>query len=251
MARFEIRVTIDCALSEVFATYTQLNPFRWTDMRSARWTCGNPWEVGSRLRLEPNDTYGTVVDQVLTHFEPNRFVGFISHFGGVTMQSQVHFRALSDTQTEIETQLEFIGRFSRMASFPLRPAIEQGARQVYEDLKRQCEPSATRKQRRSIRVPLKVEIEVQGIGKPLKCEGDTVVVSCHGALISTRVPLQMGMRIDVRVIPTERRGLADVVHVDPQRPRLCGIGLVKPQNLWGLSSPPHDWLAHDLKPASN
>ena len=104
--------------------------------------------------------------------------------------------------------------------------------------------------RRSTRVPLKVDIEALGIAEPVQCTGETVVVNCHGALISTATALPMRARIEVRVISTQKRALADVVHVDAGHPQICGIGLLQPQNIWGLSLPPHDWLTSDLKSAS-
>lgn len=84
-------------------------------------------------------------------------------------------------------------------------------------------------------------IEAQGIGEPLSCEGETIVVNLHGALIATTVALRVGMRIEIRVVLTNQRALADVVYVDPDQPRICGIGLVKSENIWGLSLPPDDW----------
>jgi hypothetical protein len=66
-------------------------------------------------------------------------VDFISHFGGVTMVSQVVFSALDDDATEVRTHLEFVGSFSRMAGLALGPAIEYGARRFYEFLKQECE----------------------------------------------------------------------------------------------------------------
>lgn len=102
------------------------------------------------------------------------------------------------------------------------------------------EPGA-RESRRSTRIRLQVRIEAKGLTEPLTCEGETIVVSRHGALISTTVPLRVGMRIEIHVISTDKRGLAQVVYVDPDRPRLCGIGLEKPQNIWGASLPPDDW----------
>jgi hypothetical protein len=106
-----------------------------------------------------------------------------------------------------------------------------------------------RESRRSTRVRLKVLIEVQGAAEPLSCEGETIVVNRHGALISTAVALRVGMRIEIRVILSDERALADVVHVDPERPRICGIGLVKPQNIWGLALPPDDWNEGHSEPA--
>ena len=86
-------------------------------------------------------------------------------------------------------------------------------------------------------------IKAQGIEEPLICEGETIVVNLHGALISTAVPLRVGLRIEINVILTDKRAAAEVVYVDPEQPLHCGIALSKPQNIWGLSFPPEDW--HD------
>ena len=98
-----------------------------------------------------------------------------------------------------------------------------------------------RESRRSTRVRMIVRIEAQGVNEPLTCEGETIVVNRHGALISTSIGLRVGMKIEVHVILTDKRALAKVVYVDPDRPRHCGIGLEKPENIWGLSLPPEDW----------
>jgi len=95
--------------------------------------------------------------------------------------------------------------------------------------------------RQSTRVRLKVGIEAQGIGVPLTCEGETVVVNLHGAMIVTDAKLSVGLRIAIHVILTGKRAVAKVVYVDPDRPLYCGIALEKPQNIWGLSLPPIDW----------
>ena len=101
--------------------------------------------------------------------------------------------------------------------------------------------------RRSTRVPMKVVIEAKGVTQPLTCDGETIVVNLHGALISTDVPLRVGMKIQIHVFMTNTRGAADVVHVDPERPRVSGIGLVIPENIWGVELPPDDWYedAHE------
>ena len=102
-----------------------------------------------------------------------------------------------------------------------------------------------RESRRSTRVRLKVVIEARGITEPLTCDGETFVVNLHGALISTAVPLRVGMRIEIQVILTDKRAAAKVVYVDPEQPRHCGIGLEEPQNIWGVSLPPEDWHGGD------
>ena len=139
MRSFEIRVAIDRPVAAVFAVYTQADTWRWCSyIRSVRWVRGRPWEVESRLHIEIDGPVGTV-DQALMHFEPNRRVDFISHFGGITLQTGVTFQALSENETEIQVQLEFVGVFSRIAGFAVETAIERSTRLFFEDLKQACE----------------------------------------------------------------------------------------------------------------
>ena len=84
-------------------------------------------------------------------------------------------------------------------------------------------------------------IEAQGINEPLACEGETLVVNLHGALIRTTIALRVGMEISIHVRLTDKSAAAEVVYVDPDQPRHCGIKLKKPENIWGLSLPPDDW----------
>lgn len=101
--------------------------------------------------------------------------------------------------------------------------------------------------RRSTRVALKIVISVQGLSEPLTCDGETIVVNRHGALISSSVPLRTELKIKVQVVLSGMRAEAKVVHVDPERPQICGIALEKPENIWDLSLPPADWYndAHE------
>ena len=102
-----------------------------------------------------------------------------------------------------------------------------------------------RESRRSTRVRLKVVIEAHGMSEPLTCKGETFVVNLHGALILTAVALRVGMKISIHVYVTDKRATAEVMYVDPDQPRHCGIKLDKPQNIWGLSFPPDDWHEGD------
>jgi hypothetical protein len=88
-------------------------------------------------------------------------------------------------------------------------------------------------------------IEVQGVTEPLTCDGETLVVNLHGALIMTAVALRVGMNVFVHVHKTDRRAAAEVVYVDPDQPRHCGINLAKPENIWGIALPPENWREGD------
>ena len=96
--------------------------------------------------------------------------------------------------------------------------------------------------RRSTRVSLQILIALLSLDEPLTCEAETITVNRHGAFISSSVPLRIEMKIGVHVILTNKRAKAKVVYVDPDRPRLCGIALEEPENIWGVSVPPDDWF---------
>jgi hypothetical protein len=95
--------------------------------------------------------------------------------------------------------------------------------------------------RRSTRVALKVVITVEGGAESRTCDGETIVVNLHGALIATAIGLSSGMRISIYVYLTDKRAAARVVYIDPKNPLHCGIELDEPRNIWGVSLPPDDW----------
>ena len=95
---------------------------------------------------------------------------------------------------------------------------------------------------------MKVVIVAQGIIQTLTCEGETIMVNLHGALVSTAIPLSEGMKIEIKVILTGKRADAEVVYVDPEQSLHCGIALAKPANIWGLSLPPDDWYEGVVNP---
>ena len=95
--------------------------------------------------------------------------------------------------------------------------------------------------RRSTRVPLQIVLSARGLNERLTCDGETLVVNRHGALISSTVPLPMGMKVEIHVIITDKRANAEVVYLDAEQPFVCGVALEEPENIWGLSFPPDDW----------
>jgi len=106
--------------------------------------------------------------------------------------------------------------------------------------------AAVRESRRSTRVPLRVVIEVQGSSEKLVCEGETIIVNLHGALISTAIPMSIGMSISVHVHLTGKRATARIVYVDPENPLQCGIELDQPRNIWEVSLAPDDWVEETI-----
>jgi hypothetical protein len=88
---------------------------------------------------------------------------------------------------------------------------------------------------------MKVVIALEDDSGGRTCDGQTVVVNVHGALIATAIGLSTGMRISVYVYLTDKRAGGRVVYIDSKNPLLCGIELDKPQNIWGVPLPPDNW----------
>ncbi len=99
--------------------------------------------------------------------------------------------------------------------------------------------------RRSTRVPIRVNIEVHATG--LNCEGETIVVNAHGALVTTKVPLELREDVTIHVQLTGKSADATVVFASKERPLEFGIALRRPQNIWGVPLPPDDWAAEDSR----
>ena len=93
--------------------------------------------------------------------------------------------------------------------------------------------------RRSTRVPIRIHIEVHSTG--MSCDGETIVVNMHGALVRTSTPLQLGAHITIHVELTGKSAEGRVVLAARDQPLEFGIGLDHPQNIWGVSLPPADW----------
>src|ERR1700726_2557573 len=67
---------------------------------------------------------------------------------------------------------------------------------------RMSQKPLTRESRRSTRVPLKIVVVARSLRETLTCDGETILVNCHGALISSTIPLRVGMEIEIYVILT-------------------------------------------------
>lgn len=130
----------------------------------------------------------------------------------------------------------------------IRKRVSSGEVSPRERSRRSDVPSepVVRESRRSTRVRLKVLIEVQSVSEPLTCEGETIVVNLDGALVMTAVALRVGMNVSIRVHITDKGAAAEVVYVDPDQPRYCGIKLAKPENIWGVSLLPDDWREGEI-----
>ena len=83
-----------------------------------------------------------------------------------------------------------------------------------------------------------VLIEVQG--ERFAYAGETVTVNLHGALVRIAAPLKLGDRVTVHVHRTGKSAVAGIVFADYEVSQF-GIELERPENIWGVATPPSDW----------
>lgn len=72
MHSFDFQVVLNCPLELTFTIYLDID--RWRNRNlfgEIQWAKGNPWEEGSRLRIETRVPMRTTVDQVVQHFAAN------------------------------------------------------------------------------------------------------------------------------------------------------------------------------------
>ena len=143
MQSFDFQVVVICPLKLVFAIYSDIE--RWRNRSifgDIRWVKGNPWEEGSRLRVETITPLRSTVDQVVLNYTPNQSVSYLSHVFGITTETRVRFMPVSDTQTTLHVAMQLVGRVSQAFGFAIEPMILKATRQVFDELRRECEAAA-------------------------------------------------------------------------------------------------------------
>src|SRR5262249_50253887 len=85
-----------------------------------RWLNGEPWTVGSRLRIELVRPVRTTVDHVITACSPGECVAWIDHFCGNTMEQWVFFKPREEGGTCVQTWAEATGSATAITGRPLR-----------------------------------------------------------------------------------------------------------------------------------
>ncbi len=140
MQSFEFQVVVNCPLEKVFSTYSDIEWWSNRNMFGAiRWVQGAPWEPGSRLRIETRVPIRTTVDQVVTAFERQQRVTYISHVLGMTCETRVSFVPVSRDQTAVNVGMQLVGTSSRAPGFAIEPVIEKATRDFFAELRRECE----------------------------------------------------------------------------------------------------------------
>jgi hypothetical protein len=108
-----------------------------------RWTQGEPWKKGSRLRIEILKPIHTHVDHVILVCDPGKRVAWIDHALGTTMEQWVFFEPLSNGGTRIHTWAEFTGILTIVAGRPIRRVLQEFTYTWYNNYCAECNRRAT------------------------------------------------------------------------------------------------------------
>lgn len=75
---------------------------------SVSWMEGKPWEVGSRIRYVLAQPSGSIVQAVVTGYDPPRFVAMVFHAFGITAEQRVTF-SKTRKGSAVHLILDFVG----------------------------------------------------------------------------------------------------------------------------------------------
>jgi hypothetical protein len=103
------------------------------------WIAGDPWSVGSRLRIEIVRPVKTTVDHVITVCRPGECVAWIDHFLGNTMEQWVVFEPHPEGGTVVQTWAELAGPTTEMGGLPIREVLKGFIGPWYERFCRECD----------------------------------------------------------------------------------------------------------------
>ena len=109
-------------------------------------------------------------------------------------------------------------------------------------------PAAERRQ--STRVDVRLPVVISGrdaTGQPFREVTETLSVSLHGAALKTRKQILLGMQLTVESPAVGAPRKAICVRVAEPQPgqdlHAVAIQLLVPENIWGVSNPPADWIS--------
>lgn len=115
--------------------------------------------------------------------------------------------------------------------------------------------------RRSTRLFQSLRLSISGqnrIGNPVVELASAVAVNCHGCLYSSRYDYRLGSWVTLEAVNQQVKGKLQPIRAQvkfvglPRSPRelyRVGVELETPANIWGIKSPPEDWLPGSVNAA--
>jgi hypothetical protein len=107
--------------------------------KDIRWIKGQPWQTGSRMKIEIQRPLHTTVDHVIIACSPSEHVAWIDHTMGNTMEQWVLFEPYPEGGTRVYTWAEFTGLTNALDGRPMKELIGAFIRNWYEKFRQACD----------------------------------------------------------------------------------------------------------------
>lgn len=143
--RYEYSVVTRATPEQAWSVYSHVERWpSWTDYYDrVRWTAGEPWKVGSHLRLRFVKPIPFELEQVVVACTPAERVGCTDHAMGTTMIQWVTFPPVKLGGTEIAIWAEFTGMMPMVAGKSIRQIVDDYMRGWYDRMAAECDRVAS------------------------------------------------------------------------------------------------------------
>jgi hypothetical protein len=123
---------------KIFADWRQWSKF--SDLYGElRWTQGNPWAVGSRLRMELLHPVKFIVNRLITMCRPGECVTWIDHSRGTTVEQWVTFKTEPDGLTYVRILSQGIASRPKVAGQPFRAFLKDNSKLWFDAFCKECD----------------------------------------------------------------------------------------------------------------
>ena|ERR1700756_3113010 len=100
--------------------------------------------------------------------------------------------------------------------------------------------------RRSTRIPCEIPVTLTGLDSTnASSRAVIILVNVQGCALRSDHPMQVGSTVRVEGLPSGKSAYARIVNCislgEHEKLWLLGLALVKPENVWGIKTPPNDW----------
>jgi hypothetical protein len=111
LPRTDYSVVVPVSVELAFRAFSDLERLLHREIyQEASWIEGNPWEVGSRIRYVVSTPVKDTISEVVTSYEPPRYVALLNHGMGITAEQQVTFTGSLRGETRVRMIMDFVGK---------------------------------------------------------------------------------------------------------------------------------------------
>jgi hypothetical protein len=126
---------------DVFSDWRRWNAFA-NIYGDIRWQDGQPWKIGSRMKIEVLRPTQTMVDHLIISCEPEQEVGWIDRALGITLGQWVRFEEMGSSQTRIKTWGEIAPSGVMLAGSAVEQIVANFTETWYENFRCECDELA-------------------------------------------------------------------------------------------------------------